>query len=208
MKKKIDKNQNLFKKKMMRTMKTYRGIFGLDIDNPVIQLKVEISDLSLHLTKGELEFQLNLFNYENETFLVDPFINTLFFTKEKFRMTESIINKQIGKFMMETISLVFRDLNSSFFINNIYLIFTIYIFDSFLYPGQNKEKSMIPNVHPPYKRILSYGFLNLTEAISQGKLIKGLSGSYDVGLYFLKEAKEEKLKEGLEILFFFIKIKH
>ena len=181
---------------MMRTMKTYRGIFGLDIDNPVIQLKVEINNFSLQQTKGELEFQLNLFNYESETFLVDPFINNLFFTREKFMMTESILNKQMGKFMMETISLVFQDLNSSFFINNIYLVFTIYIFDSYLYPGQNKEKTFIPNVHPPYKRIFAYGFLNITEALSQGKLIKGLPASYDIGLYFLREAKEEKIKEG------------
>ena len=176
-------------------MKTYRGLFGLDIDNPVIQFKVEINDLSLQLAKGELEFQLNLFNLENETFICDPFINTLLFTKEKF-MAGNLINKNMGKFIMETISLIFQDLNSSFFVNNIYLVFTIYVFDSYLYPGQNKEKNFVHNVHPPYKRVLAYGFLNLTELLSQGKLIKGVPLSFDIPLYFLREAKEEKLKEG------------
>lgn len=197
MKKKIDKNQNLFKKKMLRSMKTYKGIFGLDIDNPVIQMKVEINNFSLQVAKGDLEFQLNLYNFESETFLVDPFINILFFTREKFKMNvENILPSQLGKFMMETASIIFQDLNSSYLINNIYLVLSIFIFDSFLYPTQNKEKSFIHTVHPPYKRVFAYGFLNLTELLSQGKLIKGVPSNFDIPIYFLKEAREENLQEG------------
>lgn len=177
-------------------MKTYKGAFGLDIDNPVVQFKLDIFNLSLQMTKSDLELQINLFNFESETFLVDPFINNLFFTRERFNIVEPLIHSNIGKYMMETISIVFQDLNSSFFINNIYLVFTIYIFDSLLYPNQNKKKTFINNVNPPYKRVFAYGFVNLTELIGQGKLIKGVPGSFDVSLYFLRDAKDENLKEG------------
>ena len=200
MKKKIDKNQNMiFKKKIIKSMKTYRTTFGLDIDNPVVQLKVEINNLSLKLAKGDVEFQSNLFNFESESFLVEPFVNNLFFTREKFIINgvEPMLNINLGKFIMETISIVFQDLNSSYFINNIYLVFTIHIFDCYLYPGQNKERGPVPAVHPPYKRVLAYGFLNMTELLSQGKLIKGIPSNFDIGLYILKEPREERLKEGI-----------
>lgn len=178
-------------------MKTYKGIFGLDIDNPVIQIKVEINNFALQVVKGDLECQLNLYDSDNETFLLDPYINSLFFTREKIGVTaENMLTSQIGKFMMETASVLFQNLNSSFFINNIYLVFSIYIFDSYLYPGHNKEKVFTRPVNPPYKRIFGYGLLNLTEMLSQGKIIKGVTTNFDIPIYFIKDYKEENIQEG------------
>lgn len=47
---------------------------GFDIDSTDVQIKVDLLNLELKTTKKELEIQMNLYNYESETFLAENYI--------------------------------------------------------------------------------------------------------------------------------------
>ena len=47
---------------------------GLDIDSTDVQIKVDLLNLELKTTKKELEIQMNLYNYESETFIFENYI--------------------------------------------------------------------------------------------------------------------------------------
>lgn len=175
---------------------------NLECQNEEIQMKIQINTIDLKNVKADLEFYCNLYAYESEQYLYENFSQKLAGSRGgrlSLTSTMGVMLESNTKTytISESFSLLFKNLQTALFLQNIYLVFTFYIKDRFLVPMSEKEKEKVKKlVNPPYKHIFAYSFVNLNELIMQGKLSKNIENSFQSNIYFIKEFKEQRLKEG------------